>query len=83
MGVREDVCCIIGKAALDEMLSNVECVVAHDHFVLLAVTIYLSVGRFGQDFGLCLKSRRKCFRMFARRDTGPLCLEINWPVHKI
>lgn len=81
--IREDVCCIVGKAALGEMLSNVECVVAHDYFVLLAVSIYSSVGRFGQGFGMWLKSRRKCFRMFALRDTGPLCLDINWTVHKI
>ena len=81
--IREDVCCIVGKAALGEMLSNVECVVAHDYFVLLAVSIYSSVGRFGQGFGLWLRSRRKCFRMLARRDTGPLCLDISWPVHKI
>ena len=83
LGVREDVCCIVGKAALGEMLSNVECVVAHDYFFLLGVSMYSSVDRFGQGFGLWLKSRRKCFRMFALRDTGPLCLDINSPVHKI
>ena len=78
----EDVCCIVGSAELGEMLACVKCVGAHDYFKLLVASIYSSVDHFGQGFGSGLIAD-DCFRLCARRDTGPLCLDINWPVNKI
>ena len=78
-----DVCCIVGNAALGEMLANIECLATDGYHVLLAVSIYYCVDRLGQGLGWGWISRWKCFLMCARRDTGPFCLDINRPVNKI
>ena len=46
-----DVCCIVGNAALGEMLANIDCLGADGFFVLLAVSMYYCVDRLGQGFG--------------------------------